>query len=113
VLALEADGAAMYTVQALWTMAREGLDVTVVLFNNRSYSILNLELSRVGASEVGPKAKAQLLIGDPDIDFVAIATGLGVPAQRARDAEDFTTKLETAIAEPGPHLIEAVIPPLF
>jgi acetolactate synthase I/II/III large subunit len=113
VLALQADGAALYTIQALWTMAREGLDVTTVLFNNRSYAILNLELSRVGVEGIGPKAKSQLDLHRPDLDFVSISRGLGVPAERAESAEDFTVKLERAIAEPGPHLIEVVIPPLF
>ncbi|HSV41015.1 MAG TPA: acetolactate synthase large subunit [Nocardioidaceae bacterium] len=113
VLALEADGSAMYTIQSLWTMAREELDITVVLFNNRSYSILNLELNRVGATEVGPKAKAQLDLSNPDLDFVALAEGMGVPASRAVDAEDFTAKLAAAIAAPGPHLIEVVVPPIF
>jgi acetolactate synthase I/II/III large subunit len=113
VLALQADGAALYTIQALWTMAREGLDVTTVLFNNRSYAILNLELSRVGVEGIGPKAKSQLDLHRPDLDFVSISRGLGVPAERAESAEDFTVKLERAIAETGPHLIEVVIPSLF
>jgi acetolactate synthase-1/2/3 large subunit len=110
VVALEADGSALYTIQSLWTMAREGLDVTVVIFNNRAYSILRMELDRVGADAAGPKAKAQLDLSGPDIDFVAVARGLGVPAERASSAEEFTTMLERAIAEPGPHLIEAVVP---
>ena len=113
VLALQADGSALYTIQALWTMAREGLDVTTVLFNNRSYAILNLELSRVGVEGIGPKAKSQVDLHRPHLDFVSISRGLGVPAERAESAEDFTVKLERAIAEPGPHLIEVVIPSLF
>ncbi|MGH2929553.1 MAG: acetolactate synthase large subunit, partial [Solirubrobacteraceae bacterium] len=110
VIALEADGSALYTIQSLWTMAREGLDVTVVIFNNRSYGILNVELERIGAHSAGPRADAQLHLGDPDVDFVALANGLGVPARRVRDAEQLTDVLERAIAEPGPHLIETLIP---
>jgi len=113
VLALQADGSALYTFQALWTMAREGLDVTTVLFNNRAYAILKMELNRVGAESTGPKAKAMLDLSHPDMDFVALAQGLGVPAVRAQTADDFTAQLERALAEPGPHLIEAVVPPIF
>ena len=113
VLALEADGSSLYTIQSLWTMAREQLDVTVVLFNNRSYAILNVELARVGAKNAGPEAKRQLDLSQPDVDFVALAKGFGVPAVRADSSEGFTSALERAIAEPGPHLIEAVVPPMF
>lgn len=113
VLALEADGSALYTIQALWTQAREGLDVTTVIYNNRSYSILNLELGRVGAEGGGAKAQSMLDLSRPDIDFVAIAEGFGVSATRPDTAEEFTVALERAFAEPGPHLIEAVIPPMF
>ncbi len=113
VLALEADGSASYTIQSLWTMAREGLDVTVVIFNNRSYAILNMELARVGAKTAGPKAKAQLDLGSPDLDFVQIGNGFGVPSQRVDTSEALVDALKRAIAEPGPHLIEAVIPAMF
>jgi acetolactate synthase-1/2/3 large subunit len=112
VLCLEADGSAMYTLQALWTMARESLDVTTVLYNNRSYSVLNMELGRVGA-EPGPKARAMFDLGQPPLDFVALAQGLGVPAVRTDDAADFTGALEQALAEPGPHLVEAIVPPIL
>jgi acetolactate synthase-1/2/3 large subunit len=112
VLALEADGSALYTIQSLWTQAREGLDVTTVLYNNRSYSILNLELNRVGA-EPGPRAKEMLDLHDPDIDFVSIANGLGVPAGRAETADEFTAQLDRALSEPGPSLIEAIVPPIL
>jgi acetolactate synthase-1/2/3 large subunit len=112
VLCLEADGSAMYTLQALWTMARESLDVTTVLYNNRSYSVLNMELGRVGA-EPGPKARAMFDLAEPPLDFVALAHGLGVPGVRTDDAADFTSALERALAEPGPHLVEAVVPPIL
>jgi acetolactate synthase-1/2/3 large subunit len=110
VLALEADGSAMYTIQALWSQAREGLNVTNVIFDNGSYAILNIELGRVGADAGGPAARSMLEIGRPDIDFVAISKGMGVPAERATTADEFTKALATAFEEPGPHLIQAVLP---
>jgi acetolactate synthase-1/2/3 large subunit len=113
VLALEADGSSMYTIQSLWTMAREQLNVTVVIYNNRSYGILNVELARVGAQQSGPKAAAQLDLSEPNLDFVSIGKGLGVPAQRVDTGEDLVDALQRAIAEPGPHLIEVVVPVAF
>jgi acetolactate synthase-1/2/3 large subunit len=113
VLALEADGSALYTLQSLWTMAREQLDVTTVIFSNRRYAILRMELARVGATASGQRALEMLDISPPDIDFVALAKGLGVPATRPERAEAFVADLERAFSEPGPHLIEAVIPSLF
>ncbi|HEY8527758.1 MAG TPA: acetolactate synthase large subunit [Acidimicrobiales bacterium] len=112
VLALQADGSALYTIQALWTQAREGLDVTTVVYNNRSYAVLNMELSRVGA-EAGPRARDLLDLSRPDIDFVAVARGLGVPATRATTADELADQLGRALAEPGPALIEAVVPSLM
>ncbi len=109
VIALQADGSALYTISALWTMAREQLDVTVVTLNNHAYAILQLELMRVGAGAAGPKAQSLLDLGNPNIDFVAIAQGLGVPAQRATTAEDLAEPFAAALAEPGPHLIDAVL----
>ena len=111
VLCLEADGSAMYTLQALWTQAREGLDVTTVIFNNRSYAILNLELSRVGAESPGPKALDMLDLSRPDLDFAALAEGMGVPAARATTADELVTALERGLASPGPFLVDAVLPP--
>jgi acetolactate synthase-1/2/3 large subunit len=113
VVCLEADGSAMYTFQALWTQAREGLDVTTVVLSNRSYAILRMELERVGAEAAGPKAASLFDLTRPDLDFVAMATGLGVPASRVETAEEFARQLEKALAEPGPHLIEAAVPSLF
>ena len=115
VLSLQADGSAMYTISALWTQAREHLDVTTVIFNNGAYDILRIELQRVGAtadSAPGPRALDLLDIGRPAIDFVKIAEGMGVPARRATTAEELTSALIDAFAEPGPHLIDAVIPSL-
>ncbi|PWI41939.1 acetolactate synthase large subunit [Streptomyces sp. ICBB 8177] len=110
VLCLEADGSAMYTLQALWTQAREGLDVTTVVFSNRSYAILEMELRRVGAQAAGPRARDLLDLSRPDLDFVSLARGMGVPAERARTAGEFTAALRRALAEPGPGLVEAVVP---
>jgi len=109
VLALEADGSAMYTVSALWTYAREQLDVTTVIFSNRSYAVLKMELARTGAA-AGPAARDLLDLSRPDLDFTALAAGLGVPASRAATAAEFAVQLKNALAEPGPHLIEAVLP---
>jgi acetolactate synthase-1/2/3 large subunit len=110
VLALVGDGSSMYTIQSLWTIVAENLDVTTVVMNNGSYAILNIELERVGAEKAGPKAKAQLDISKPEIDFVSIAKGMGMPAERVRTAEEFNKALENAFREPGPHLIDAVVP---
>ena len=107
VLSLEADGSAMYTIQALWTQARESLDVTTVILNNRSYAILNIELARTGAGGGGPKAKDLLDLSRPDLDFVHLASGMGVPAVAVHTADEAVEALERAIAEPGPHLVEA------
>ena len=110
VLALVGDGTAMYTIQALWTMAREKLHVVSIVFNNASYSVLNVELERVGAEESGPKAQAQLDLHAPVLDFTRMAQGMGVHAVRTSSAGDFVKALEHALAHPGPHLIEAVVP---
>jgi acetolactate synthase-1/2/3 large subunit len=109
VVALQADGSAMYTIQALWSMARENTDVVVVIMNNRSYAILNLELARVGAAQVTPKTLSMLDLSRPDLDFVALAEGMGVPASRAESAEAFDAQLAEALATPGPRLIEAMV----
>jgi acetolactate synthase I/II/III large subunit len=110
VIALEADGSALYTIQSLWTMAREQLDVTVVIFNNRAYGILDTEFARIGVHEAGLRAQAQLALRKPDLDFVALGTGLGISSRRVDTAEQLTGALEQAIADPGPHLIETVVP---
>ncbi|AKS36439.1 acetolactate synthase large subunit [Mycolicibacterium goodii] len=109
VIALQADGSAAYTISALWTMAREQLDVTVVILNNRAYAILQMELQRVGTAATGDRSRSLLDIGDPDIDFAAVARGFGVPATRAGTAEELAAQFAAALAEPGPHLIDAVI----
>lgn len=115
VVCLEGDGSAMYTIQALWTMARENTDVTVVIFNNRKYSILELEFGRTGArgGKPGPKAAGMLDIGNPDLDFVAMARGMGVAASRAATAEEFNTQFAEAMEQRGPRLIDAIVPTIF
>jgi acetolactate synthase-1/2/3 large subunit len=113
VVALESDGSAMYTISALWTHARQGLDVTTVIFSNRSYAILAMELERVGAgpAEAARDAARSLLdLSRPTLDFTALAAGMGVPAVRAATTGEFAADLSHALAEPGPHLIEAVLP---
>lgn len=110
VVALIGDGTAMYTNQALWTMAREQLNVTSIIFNNQSYSVLNIELERVGAEEVGPKAKSQLDLNGPVLNFAQLAQGMGVHGVRVSTAEEFNKALEYALSHPGPHLIEAMVP---
>jgi acetolactate synthase-1/2/3 large subunit len=110
VISLNGDGAGMYTVQGLWTLAREQLDVTVVVFANNTYRILGIELGRTGAGAPGPAAGSLLSLGDPAIDWVSLAKGLGVPGRRCDTAEAFDTAFAAAMAEPGPKLIEAVVP---
>jgi acetolactate synthase-1/2/3 large subunit len=83
--------------------------VTTVLINNGSYAILELELSRVGAGDPGPRARGMLDISHPDLNFATLASGMGVPASRATTAEEFTGQLERAFATPGPALVEAVL----
>ncbi len=100
-------------MQSWWTMAREGLDVTTVLFNNGSYAVLNMELDRVGVDTPGPRARDMLDLGRPSIDFVQLAGGLGLHAVRADTAEAFADELARALATPGPSLVEAMVPPLL
>ncbi len=110
VIALEADGSALYTIQSLWTMARERLNITVVIFNNRAYGILAAELARLGGDSGGDKARALIELRDPNLDFVKLGTGFGIASRRVETAEQLTGALEQAIADPGPHLIEAILP---
>jgi len=109
VVALQADGSAMYSLQALWTMARENLDVAVVIFSNRRYRILDIEMRRTAAPPIGSRADAMLDLRRPDLDFVSLAQGMGVPAARAATVEEFTSQFRAAMSERGPRLIEAVL----
>ena len=109
VIALHGDGGAMYTCQALWTMAREALDVTTIILNNGSYAILNIELMRVGVQNPGPKALSMLDLTNPGINWTQISQGMGVPAVRCETAEEFDAALKDALAAKGPRLIEAML----
>lgn len=111
ILSLEADGSGMYTLQALWTQARESLDVTTVIYVNREYRILNMEFERVGANipALGTKAHDMMSLDRPDMDWVKMSEGLGVPAKRVTTAEAFNQTLKDFLSEAGPNLIEAII----
>ena len=109
VIALQADGSAMYTLQALWTQARESLDVTTIILNNRSYAILNVELARTGAQGAAARARDLLDLSRPDLDFVHLAEGMGVPAVAVHTAEEANKAITRALAEPGPHLIDCIL----
>jgi len=118
VLSLEADGSALYTIQALWTQARERLNVTTVLINNAAYAVLRMELARTqadrtGAGHAGERAERMLDLSDPTPDFTQLSTGLGVPARRVTTVAELDRALRLAYAESGPHLIEAIVPPVF
>jgi acetolactate synthase-1/2/3 large subunit len=109
VIALEADGSAMYTLQSLWTMAREHLDVVVVILANRRYRILEIETRRTGAGEIGPKANDMMDLTRPQLDWVKLAEGQGVPGYRAATIEEFIARFREAVNQRGPSLIEAVL----
>ncbi len=110
VIDFQADGSALYTVQALWTQAREGLDVTTLICSNRSYNIVRVEFERAGLFSPGPGARSLTDLGRPSIDWVKIAGGFGVPGTAVDTAEDLARELRRALVEPGPHLIEMVLP---
>lgn len=109
VIAVSGDGAAMYALQSLWTMARERLDVVTIVCANRRYNILNIELTRVGALDPGPKTLAMLDLHDPELDFVKLAQGMGVEASRAATTTEFAAQFADAMQRRGPRLIEAEI----
>ena len=109
VLALEADGSGMYTVQALWTMVREALDITVMLLNNGSYAILNIELQRVGVQEPGPTALSLLDLTNPEINWTDIAQGMGMRATRVTTVASLDAAVAEAMSNKGPALIEVML----
>ena len=109
VLALQADGSGMYTVQALWTQARESLDVVTVIFANRAYAILQTEMRNVGVNSFGRNADRMLRLDEPALDWVALANGMGVEAASVETCEGFFSVLDYALSRNGPFLIEAVI----
>ncbi|MEO1494493.1 MAG: acetolactate synthase large subunit [Pseudomonadota bacterium] len=106
VIALEGDGSAMYTVQGLWTMAREGLDITVLVFANNSYRILHGEMSNVGAANPGPRAQDMLTLDRPDLGWTQMARGMGVEAERVEDAAGLARAMKAGLSSEGPYLIE-------
>jgi acetolactate synthase-1/2/3 large subunit len=109
VIALSGDGSAMYTLQALWTIARERLPIVTIIFANRRYQILSIEMARTSADEAGPTADALLSLSDPTLDWVKLAEGQGVQAERCETAEDFDAVLSNALAAKAPFLIEAAL----
>ena len=109
VICLQADGSAMYTVQALWTQAREGLDITTVVLDNRSYAILKGELANVGAGINGGKADDLMELDRPALDWVSISRGMGVEAGRATTMSEFNRLLATGLGSQGPYLIDLLL----
>ena len=99
----------MYTLQALWTQARETVDVTTVIFANHSYAILNIELARVGVSNPGSKATSMLDLHNPELEWVKLASGMGVEASRATSVEELAAQFENAMKQRGPRVIEVVV----
>ncbi len=106
VVSLNGDGSAMYTIQGLWTQAREQLDVTSIIFSNRKYSILQIEFMRTGTLNPGPKAMSMLDLSNPDLDFVTMAKSMGVPGARVETLDEMNAALERSYHEPGPYLID-------
>ncbi|HEX5006505.1 MAG TPA: acetolactate synthase large subunit [Hyphomonadaceae bacterium] len=109
-ICLAGDGAGMYTVQSLWTMARENLDILTIVFVNNAYRILKIELARTGAGNPGPAANGMLSLGSPEIDWVKLAEGMGVGAEACSTLPQFNDALERAMAHRGPRLIAALVP---
>ena len=109
VLCLQGDGAHMYTCQTLWTQARARLDVTTVVFVNRAYAVLKMELERLGLNQGSPELERLVDLTDPNLDYVKLAESMGVEAMRAETAEQFSDQFNTCMKSAGPHLIEAII----
>ena len=109
VINLQADGSAMYTMQALWTEARQGLNVTTLICSNRSYNILKVELLRAGVKSTGPEASSLVELDRPEINWVKLAEGMGVPAVSVDTAEALAREFRKALSEPGPHLISMIL----
>ena len=110
VISFLGDGSAMYTVQALWTQAREGLHLTTLVLSNRAYNALRMQLAREGAPSDGPATGAVTELARPVLGWTALARGLGVPGVSVSTAEELARELRIAFAEPGPHLLELVLP---
>ncbi len=106
---LESDGSGMYMPQALWTHARESLNILTIVFANRKYQILRLEMKNVGVTEIGPKASALLDIDNPEIDWVSLARSFGIDAVRVDTMDRFSSAIDAGFATQGPYLIEVVL----
>ncbi|MDQ2094976.1 acetolactate synthase large subunit [Rhodalgimonas zhirmunskyi] len=109
VIVVTGDGSASYTPQSLWTMARSGLNITVVVLANRRYKILANEMSKIGAGEPDEGSDPLLSLDQPPIDWSALSKGYGVPATRVETGAALMQQIRRAVAEPGPSLIEAVM----
>jgi acetolactate synthase-1/2/3 large subunit len=109
VINFQADGSAMYTVQSLWTMARERLNITTLVCNNGGYNIVRIELDRAGVKHPGPAARAVTDFTDPAVDWVKMAGGLGVPGVTVTTVDDLAREFGRAVTESGPHLIEVLL----
>ena len=109
VFCMVGDGSAMYSIKSLWTQAREGLNVTTIIFANHSYQILKTEFANMGFGPPGPQALSMIDIGNPRIDWVAMGTSMGVPSERVTDAGALTQALINSAREPGPRLIEVLL----
>jgi acetolactate synthase-1/2/3 large subunit len=109
VINLQADGSGMYTLQSLWTQAREGLNVLTLIWANRAYAILQHELANVGANNPGPKALDMLSLGNPDLDWVSLAKGMGVGGRRVETVDELVRAFRAGVAVTGPFLIEVVL----
>jgi acetolactate synthase I/II/III large subunit len=109
VIVLESDGSGMYMPQSLWTMARESLNVLTLVFANRKYQILKSEVSNMGLAEIGPRGSRLLEIGSPDLDWVGLARSMGVAARQAKSMDDLSKRIDAALSEGGPQLIEVVL----
>ena len=99
----------MYTIQSIWTQARENLNVTNVIFSNRAYAILKVELDRVGALETGDRAQSLFSLENPEIDWISLGKSLGAESFTAQTVEEFRKIFSSAVNEPGPNLIEVRI----
>jgi acetolactate synthase-1/2/3 large subunit len=109
VITMQADGSGMYTVQGLWTQARENLDILTIILSNRAYAILQAEMVNVGIASYGGNAEKMMRIDQPELDWVALAKGMGVEGVKATTCEEFTKLLQFALAQKGPYVIEAMI----
>ena len=109
VINIQADGSAFYTLQALWTQARENLNVTTIICNNGGYRVLGIEMKRAGVTEFSPGLESLISLKNPSPDWVKLAEGMGVSGQRVETAEALIDAIKRAVESQGPHLIEAVL----